>query len=216
MTPMEANAKKSCFYILKALILITGLNAGVAMAIEEPEFQIQSKTDQYEIRQYPEILVAETQVKAGFEDAGSVAFRILADYIFGKNKTKIKIDMTSPVTQQQESEKIAMTAPVLQAKQAGGYTIQFTMPKKYTTLESLPDPIDSRVTLKKIPSRTLAVYTYSGSWSEERFQEKLQEFRSALDQNQIQTTGEPVLSRYNSPFMIWFLRRNEIWLELKK
>ena len=27
-------------------------------------------------------------------------------------------------------------------------------------------------------------------------------------------TGEPVYSRYNGPLTPWFLRRNEIWLQL--
>jgi len=30
----------------------------------------------------------------------------------------------------------------------------------------------------------------------------------------IRWTGEPVLSRYNSPMTPWFMRRNEIWLKL--
>ena len=30
----------------------------------------------------------------------------------------------------------------------------------------------------------------------------------------LEAEGEPVLARYNPPFMPWFLRRNEIWLHL--
>jgi hypothetical protein len=197
-------------------LLSSLLNAGIAMAIEEPDFQVLSNTDTYEVRQYSDMLVAETQVNAGFEDSGSIAFRVLADYIFGNNKSKAKIEMTSPVTMQPQSEKIEMTAPVSQSKNAGGYTIQFTMPKKYTSLESLPEPNDSRVVLRKIPARKLAVYQYSGGWSEERYQEKLNQFLTDLKKDNIEIIGEPVFSRFNSPFMIWFLRRNEIWVEIKK
>jgi len=183
------------------------------MAVEEPEFKVESKTDTYEIRKYSEILVAETQVNSSFEESGNIAFRILADYIFGNNKLKSKIDMTSPVTMQPRSEKIEMTAPVGQVKNAAGFLIQFTMPKKFT-LETLPEPNDVRVHLRKIPARRVAVYRYSGRWTEERYQEKLKEFLSALKNDHLQIVGEPVFSRFDPPFMPWFLRRNEIWMEV--
>ncbi len=185
------------------------------MAIEEPEFQIASKTEDYEVRRYGAVLVAETKVDVSFEDAGNKAFRILADYIFGGNKSKTKIAMTAPVNQTATaaSEKIAMTAPVSQSKISSGYLVQFTMPKSYT-LESLPIPNDARVELRSIPARTVAVYSYSGSWSEERYQNKLATFLEALKKNGVQPVGEPVFARFNSPFQLWFLRRNEIWLEI--
>lgn len=185
------------------------------MATEEPKFTVESKTEDYEVRLYPKVIVAETSVKAGFEDSGNQAFRILADYIFGNNKKKQKIDMTAPVTQEPKSEKIAMTAPVSQVKSTEGYLVQFTMPENYT-LDTLPEPNDSRVTLKEIPARKVAVYRYSGTWSESRYQEKLAIFLSALKRNGITTVGEPVFARFNPPFMPWFLRRNEIWLTLSQ
>jgi effector-binding domain-containing protein len=183
------------------------------MATEEPKYTVESKTDPYEIRKYNSILVAETKVDTEFGDAGNKAFRILADFIFGNNKSKTKIDMTAPVTQQGASEKIEMTAPVSQLKTTGGFIVQFTMPEKFT-LDTLPEPNDSRVKIREIPARKLAVYPYSGSWSEARYQEKLGELLLALKANGVQTTGEPIFSRYNSPFKLWFLRRNEIWIEV--
>ena len=82
------------------LFLIMFLNAGVSMAIEEPKYKIETKTDVYEIRKYEPTLVAETIVDGDFEGAGNKSFRILADYIFGNNKSKSKIAMTAPVTQE--------------------------------------------------------------------------------------------------------------------
>lgn len=60
----------------------------------------------------------------------------------------------------------------------------------------------------------IAVFSYSGSWSEDRYKRKLAEFRSTLEQDQVKTLGEPIFARFNSPFQLWFLRRNEIWLEV--
>jgi hypothetical protein len=88
------------------------------------------------------------------------------------------------------------------------------MPQKYT-LETLPVPDDSKVQLRQVPARKVAVYPYSGSWSESRYAEKLLSFKNDLKTDKVRTIGEPSLARYNSPFQIWFLRRNEIWLEIE-
>lgn len=184
------------------------------MAIEEPQYTAVSKAAHYEVRQYGAILVAETKIESEFENAGNQAFRILAGYIFGDNKAKTKIAMTAPVSQEAVSEKINMTAPVTQLNAATGFLVQFTMPKQYT-LDTLPTPNDPRVQLRQMPARKVAVYGYSGSWSESRYKEKLLSFQEELKKDKIETTGEPVLARFNSPFQIWFLRRNEIWIEIR-
>ncbi len=208
------NAKKGngCMG-LRSIFLSALLLMGSAMATEEPKYTVQSQNENHEIRRYPKVLVAETLVEAEFEEAGNKAFRILADYIFGNNKPNKKIAMTAPVSQAAASEKIAMTAPVSQVKGQGGFLVQFTMPSSYTR-ENLPEPNDPRVQIRELPARTVAVYGYSGTWSESRYKEKLADFRSELEKAGVKPTGEPVFARFNPPFMPWFLRRNEIWLEL--
>ncbi len=198
--------------MIRLLLLIVLSLSGVAMASEEPKFSIESKTENYEIRKYDSVIVAETKIDSEFEGAGSQAFQILADYIFGGNKSKTKISKTAPVSQQAASEKIAMTAPVSQVKAGSGFLVQFTMPRTFT-LETLPVPNDERVRIRKIPERRLAVFRYTGTWSEQRYNDKLKEFIAVLKQDGVLTAGEPVFARYNPPFMPSFLRRNEIWLE---
>lgn len=180
------------------------------MAIEEPSYEVEKKYPSFEIRKYGPVLVAQAEVSASFEDSGNEAFRILADFIFGNNSSKTKIAMTAPVTQQ--GEKIAMTAPVSMTKSGSSFVVQFSMPSKYNR-ETLPSPKDSRVKIVEIPTRRVAVYSYSGSWSETRFLEKLSDFKSALAKEGVVTNGEPIFARFDSPFRLWFLRRNEIWLE---
>lgn len=182
------------------------------MAVEEPKYTVESKTDLYEVRKYDSVIVAETVVEADFESAGNQAFKILADYIFGNNQSKSKISMTAPVSQS-KSEKISMTAPVSQSKSKSGYVVQFTMPAEYT-LDTLPKPLDPRVQIKVIPPRRVVVHRYSGRWSESNYLEHLEIFKKELDKNGIQIQGEPCLNRYDPPFMPWFLRRNEISFNL--
>jgi effector-binding domain-containing protein len=202
--------------IFRALLFLPLFFSGAAMATEEPKYIVESKTAHYEIRKYSATLVAETQIEAKFDEAGNQAFRILANYIFGNNQSKTKVAMTAPVTQQPaqtSSEKIAMTAPVNQIKNENGFLVQFTMPEKFT-MATIPVPKDSRVKIREIPAQRVAVYKYSGGWSESRYNKKLAKLRSELQKDGLQTVGEPVFARYNPPFQLWFLRRNEIWLSL--
>lgn len=183
------------------------------MAIEEPKFSVVEKKEHYEIRQYGPVLVAETKIDSDFSNAGNKAFEILAGYIFGKNVPNEKIAMTAPVNQAPVAEKIATTAPVTQSKNANGFLVQFTMPAKFT-LATLPKPTDPRVQIREIPAKKMAVFSYSGSWSEERYREKLAFFEAELKKDGFKSQGNAIFSRYNSPYQLWFLRRNEIWLEL--
>ncbi len=183
-----------------------------SLAIEEPEYHVVGSSAVYEIREYSPTIVAETTVPGTANDAGNAGFRILAAYIFGQNEAKASIEMTAPVAE--SPVKIAMTAPVAQSPQEGGYLIRFTMPREWT-LETLPKPLDLRVVLRALPARRVAVIRYSGFWSESRYDENLQRLKSALSEAGLHWQGEPVWARYDPPWIPWFLRRNEIWLELR-
>ena len=82
-----------------------------AMAIEKTKYRIIESDLDFEIRQYASQIVAETLVEGDFEKVGNEGFRRLYEYITGKNRKKQSIAMTAPVTQENKSEKIAMTAP---------------------------------------------------------------------------------------------------------
>ena len=187
-------------------------------AINEPTYTVVQKTEVFEVRKYEAYLVAEVLVPGPASEAGNQGFSLLGGYIFGKNKGERKLEMTAPVTltpaaQPAPPVKLDMTAPVTQAAAPGGFLVQFVMPKGYT-LATLPEPLDARVKLREVPSKNVAVIRFSGSWSQSLYEEQLQVLRSALAAAGMATTGEPVLSRYNSPFSLPFLRRNEIWLSL--
>ena len=106
-----------------------------------------------------------------------------------------------------------MTAPVTQAAADGGYFVQFTMPREYT-LETLPEPLDPQVKLRSVSGGRFAVIRYSGSWSESNYTEHLAKLERGVEAAGLRTTGAPIYSRYNAPFVPWFMRRNEIWLKL--
>ena len=88
------------------------------------------------------------------------------------------------------------------------------MPSTYT-LETVPEPLDPRITLRQVAGGRFAVIRYSGFWSDDNYREHLEQLQRAVDAAGLRTTGRPVYSRYDAPFVPWFLRRNEIWLRLE-
>ncbi len=203
-------------------LLVGLLWTGSLMATEEPKFESLRKEDNVEIRLYAPLIVAETVVDGDMDSATSQGFRRIASYIFGDNA---RIAMTAPVVAepQGKSEKIAMTAPVSiepqgeDGKRMAGaqrWRIHFVMPSQYT-MATLPKPLDPQVTLREIPARTYAALTYTGFNGENAVQEKTDELLDWLKAQSIETVGKPQLARYNPPWTLPFLRRNEILQEIK-
>jgi len=206
---------------LRALLFVVLLSFGSnAMSYEEPGYAVVGRSGGVEYRQYEPYLVAETFVEgaADFDSAGNEGFRRLFRYIAGGNTARSKIAMTAPVSQEasgQKSEKIAMTVPVQQAGSAAGWRVAFMLPKQYT-LETAPVPSDSRVRIVSVPGRSVAVLRYAGRWTESNFLEHRSELLEKLSDKGIGISGQPWLARYNAPFSLPFLRRNEVLVEVDK
>ena len=209
--------------VITALTILAALLSPLpAMAVEEPAFKLLRTLGAVELREYPSYVVAETVVDGrDFDRAGNEGFRRLAGYIFGGNRAagaaggSQKIAMTAPVAQRPRggSERIAMTAPVAQRGGAQGWVVAFTMPAA-STLATLPAPNDSRVTLREVPVRTVAALRFSGFWSEGRFAARIAELLATVRAAGWTVIGGPETARYDPPFMPWFLRRNEVMVEV--
>lgn len=184
------------------------------MALEKPSYEVLDSEGRMELRRYEPYIVAETFVDAEFERAGNEGFRRLADYIFGNNRSRQKLEMTAPVSQA-TSEKIAMTAPVSMHREGKSYRITFMMPSKYT-LETLPASVNPQVRLREVSAARVAAIRYSGTWSEQRYEAHRTKLESWIDARGWTATGEPVFARYDPPFKPWFLRRNEILIPLEE
>ena len=179
------------------------------MAIEEAKYEVVKKDNKFEIRDYAPHILAETVVEGDVKDAGNKAFKRLFRYISGDNRSRDKVAMTAPVSQQPMKEKIKMTAPVGQRRVQEKWAVSFMMPDSYT-LETLPEPEDPNITLRQVPARRMAAVRYSGFWSEKRYLKYKSELESWIHERGLNIVGEPIWARYNPPFTPWFLRRNEI------
>ena len=189
------------------------------MATEEPKYELIEKSGEFELRQYQPMLIAEVLVDGDMDQASGKGFRLIADYIFGNNITETgsskKIKMTAPVTIEPRSEEISMTIPVSLKNISGRWQVSFVMPSKYT-LDTIPLPNNKQIMLRKVPARKVAVLEFSGFANEKNTANRTQELLKWMDKNNLISTGSIELSRYDPPWTLPFLRRNEIIVEYAK
>ena len=189
------------------------------MAAEEPKYELIEKSGEFELRQYQPMLIAEVLVDGDMDQASGKGFRLIADYIFGNNITETgssqKIKMTAPVTIEPRSEEISMTIPVSLKNISGRWQVSFVMPSKYT-LDTIPLPNNKQIMLRKVPARKVAVLEFSGFANEKNTANRTQELLKWMDKNNLISTGSIELSRYDPPWTLPFLRRNEIIVEYAK
>ena len=211
----ETRAGNSLFKSLLVFIALT--LTGAVMATEEPKYAVLEKESPFEIRSYAPMIIAEVQVEGDLDEASSQGFRLIAAYIFGQNQVSEKIAMTAPVTvedQSVKSAKIAMTAPVGIESKAGKWTVSFVMPTEYT-MESIPKPMSPQVQLRQIPAVKKAVISFSGFYNSQKVAEKTLELEQWMKSRNLQSIGSPNFARYNPPWTLPFMRRNEVMITLR-
>ena len=184
-----------------------------AMATEEPVFTSSLKEGAFELRSYPALVAAQVSVNGTRDEASSAGFKLLAGYIFGGNTRRQSMAMTAPVVQSKPgSQTIAMTAPVLQTAapdSPDAWTVQFIMPAGYT-LDTLPTPNNAKVQLVALPPARYAVVTFSGMAHEDDVRQETAELTDFMAEHALRAAGVPALARYNPPWTLWFMRRNEV------
>jgi hypothetical protein len=189
-----------------------------AMAIEEPKFTRLETEKAFELRAYQPKLIAEVLVDGNMSEASSKGFKLIADFIFGNNTAQSgkseKISMTAPVAVKASAEKISMTAPVGLQQANRGWRVYFVMPSQYT-LQTLPKPNNPEVSIKMIPVQKFAVIRFSGLAGEEKMTIKQAELSQWIERKNFKTLSSPELARYNPPWTLPFLRRNEIMVEVE-
>jgi hypothetical protein len=190
---MDRGGMWTGFARLVMAIALIGAPLG-ARAIEEPHYEVQADHGDVEIRRYAPYLVAGVRVEAPMEGAGNAAFRRLFRYISGDNATQ---------------QKIAMTAPVTLTGEARGWTVTFAMPATFDAA-TLPSPTNPDVRILAMPAETVAALRYGGGWKEERDRERESTLRARLDALGLTACGPARFARYNSPFSLPVMRRNEV------
>ena len=199
------------------VLFLSGCSLVGIRSTAEPAYSVLQNDASFEVREYAEMVVAETRVDASFDDAGNIAFGRLFGYISGANASASEIAMTAPVMAVDKStavgETIAMTAPVTGEETPLGWRYAFVLPESYT-LASAPQPDNPDVRLERVPARKVAVVRYSGSWSETGYLQNLQRLQQWMAQNRLEAGSLPRVAGYDPPWTLPFLRRNEVMIDI--
>lgn len=207
-----------------ALLAIGGVLVFVYVIqnVEQPAYTLVEQDREFELRDYPALVVAEVQRKGNRQQGLSAGFGPLARYIFAKERADDvevggeRIAMTAPVVQQAlaPDARIAMTAPVTQRRTEGdAWAIRFIMPAQYRLAE-LPAPASDDVRLSELAARRVAAVRFSGRTTDALIAEREQALREWMANRELRPAAEPTYAYYNDPFTPGFLRRNEVLIDV--
>ena len=177
---------------------VTVLAAGGAYlaatrSIETPAYSVVKTDGDFELRSYPEMILAQVTRAGTRRKSVQSGFSPLARYIFAKDRA---------------GEKIAMTAPVVQKPINDKWTISFILPTGVSA-EYAPKP-SGDVTIVTEPGRLMATIRFSGVWSDRRFLEAANRLKWWIENENLSIQGPFEYGYYNDPFTPAFLRRNEV------
>lgn len=189
--------------LILVTIAIFTLSATVYMVsrtgFESADYMVISKDGDFEIREYKPMLLVSTTMK-GAELGNNSAFQRLFGYISGSNE---------------DSQKIAMTAPVFSSNDEKTYTMSFLVPKDVAE-KGAPAPTDENVKIETMEGGQFAAYRYSGYSTPEKIAEGKQKLTDWIAKQELKTTGEMLSAGYDAPYVPADQRRNEVMIRLSK
>ena len=184
-----------------ALVVVAIAQAGPFVSkVEQADYTVERSDGRFEIRSYPAMIVAQVNTRGERKPAIGEGFRMIAGYIFGGNHPHQKVAMTAPVLQQRDGPDAD-----------DSWTVRFVMPRKWT-LSTLPKPDDPRVTLVSQPAATFAVIRFAGLAGDKTVAEKTRALNAFITRQRLRPSGLPILAFFDPPWILPFLRRNEIMI----
>lgn len=162
---------------------------------EQPEYDLMDKEGKFELRRYKEAKILSTTTSE-FNNG----FSTLSSYIFGKNKEKEKIAMTSPVLTEMDNEKTKRMV--------------FYVPKKFENKE-MPTPYSDNIDFSIQETRSIAIIRFHGFMTYKKREKYLDKLLEILELKGIQTKGSAFYLNYSDPFVPPPMRINEIGIEIE-
>jgi DNA gyrase inhibitor GyrI len=196
--------KKEMVYLIAAVIAATLVYCGwkftARSAYESAEYTVSESNNPFEIREYPDLMLATTEMRS--ESQGNDgSFMRLFRYIDGGND---------------EEQKVAMTTPVFMESEKAGAQGQmgFVIPKNITG-DHIPEPSDENVQIRKRAGGRFAVIRFSGRMKSEAKTQAEARLRQWMKENELVGDGDVEFAGYDPPWTPGPFRRNEILIRLK-
>ena len=166
-------------------------------ATETPDYKVIRTDEKFEIRDYPALTIATTQMN---DDGMNGGFGQLFRFITGKNEGSEKIEMTSPVLIDTAKDK---------------KTMSFIMPRKAVE-KGVPKPAWDSVSLGKVEASRFAVLRFAGGRTVENEKAAIEKLTTWLEGQKIAGKGDPIFAYYDPPWTPVFLRRNEVMIRIRQ
>ena len=191
-------------YFVIAVVIVGLAYAGWKMtsrsAYESAEYSVLKSDGKIELREYPDLMMATTDMQSRQGNDGS--FGRLFRYISGGNEDNQKVAMTTPVFMEPSSSKTSGT-------------MGFVIPKKVAE-GNIPQPASEQVELAQRPGGLFAVIRFAGRDDQELFEEQQSTLEEWIQSQGYEMEGEPEFAGYDPPWTPGPLRRNEILIRIRQ
>ena len=182
---------------MKLILIIIFTSMIFSEKVKEPTYKVIKKEGDIEIREYGTYVVAKTSISKDTNSDNNM-FRTLASYIFGGNK---------------KNESIAMTAPVTTFSDDSNYNMLFYM-LDVEEINQLPEHNGQNITFEKFELGKCVTISFSWSTSQSRIEYYSSKLSDFIEKNNLKTNSSFMINRYDPPWRLPFLRRNEIIVRL--
>ena len=191
--------KKLIFISAGVALLVVAAGAGckaTRAGYESAPYKVVRRDGAFELRDYPALTLVETSMKSNGEDG---SFSRLFNFITGRNATK---------------QKIAMTTPVFMTGSTTNATMAFVMPVNMSTSQ-IPQPADANVTIREAKAGQFAVFRFSGGQNSKNAAAALSRLRVWMTEEKLSAGSEAIYGYFDPPWTPTFLRRNEVMLRVE-
>lgn len=195
---------KRMIYMVATIAMVFAAAATLTLnaraGYESAEYTVVEKDGLFEIREYPDLMLAATTSQLDSQGRDG-SFMRLFRYISGDNKAAQQIAMTTPVFMEGDgaSSRVSMG---------------FVVPKDVAKT-GIPEPTKEDVTIRKREGGRFAVVRFSGRLDSELAKAQEAKLRQWMKDKGVEGETKSESAGYDPPFMPSILRRNEILIRIK-
>lgn len=186
--------------ILLASLALTA-SAAERDQYETPSYEVVKGDGAFELRDYPEMVVASASMAANKGKRNS-AFMSLFRYISGQNEAEQKIQMTSPVFTSENGK-------------GEGAAMSFVVPSAVAEAGA-PNSTNPDIVIHQRQAGRFAVYRYSGRWTARNEAAARAKLMDWIETEGLTIVGTVEKANYDPPFTLPSKRRNEVLVRVRK
>ena len=185
---------------MKLLLIMIMLNIlSASDEYKEPKYELLEKYDNIEVREYGEYIIAKTSINKNYDSSENNMFKTLASYIFGNNHDNQKLSMTAPVTTVTSENSFEMIFYMLEVQ----------------SVDELPNTDIKNITFEKLKLGKCAVISFSWFTTEKAIMKYKNLLNEYIEKNNLSTISPFMVNRYDPPWRLPFMRRNEILVRVR-